>query len=157
MSSFLVQKIHPRAQIPTKGSSLSAGYDLSSCESVDIPPQRLALVSTGLAFSLPQGTYGRIAPRSGLAVKHMIDVFAGVCDADYRGEYKIALYNASPDKIFHVHEGDRVAQLVLERIANHEHPLQCVESLVDTERGVRGFGSTGMETRESPTRRVSMT
>ncbi|RCN31640.1 deoxyuridine 5'-triphosphate nucleotidohydrolase, domain protein [Ancylostoma caninum] len=97
-------------------------------------------VSTGLQVELPYGYYGRVAPRSGLAAKNFIDVGAGVVDSDYRGELKVLLFNfGSTD--FEVKKGDRIAQLICERIA-HCTFMQC-ESLTDTTRGAGGFGSTG--------------
>lgn len=79
--------------MPKKGSEFAAGYDLHALESVIVPAKGKALISTGLAMAIPYGNYGRIAPRSGLAVKHMIDVGAGVIDTDYRGEVKVLLFN----------------------------------------------------------------
>ena len=81
--------------LPTKGSALAAGYDLYSAEAGVIPAQGTALLDTKLAIALPEGTYGRIAPRSGLASKFMINVGAGVIDADYCGSIKVLLFNHS--------------------------------------------------------------
>ena len=92
-------------------------------------------------MAVPNGTYGRIAPRSGLAWKKFIDVGAGVIDGDYRGEVGVVLFNHGADDLV-VAAGDRVAQLVLERISFAEPTL--VESLEDTKRGAGGFGSTGV-------------
>lgn len=91
-------------------------------------------------MAAPEGTYGRIAPRSGLASKHFIDTGAGVIDADYRGEVKVLLFNHS-DVDYEVKKGDRVAQLVLERIYTPE--VMEVENLEESVRGAGGFGSTG--------------
>jgi len=90
---------------------------------------------------VPEGTYGRVAPRSGLAWKHHIDVGAGVIDADYRGNVGVVLFNHS-EKDFPVQVGDRVAQLILERIIVPD--VVEVQELPDTIRGAGGFGSTGM-------------
>ncbi|GAA5988795.1 hypothetical protein JCM11641_004855 [Rhodosporidiobolus odoratus] len=139
-SSFLVQRLSETAKLPIRGSLLAAGYDLSSAEDKVVPAQGKALISTGLAIAVPEGTYGRIAPRSGLASKHMIDTGAGVIDADYRGEVKVLLFNHAKED-FQVNIGDRVAQLILERIVTPEP--QEVASLTDTVRGAGGFGSTG--------------
>ena len=101
-----------------------------------------SLISTDLAVRVPLGTYGRIAPRSGLAAKHFLQVGAGVIDPDYSGNVKILLFNHSK-KDYIVKKGDRIAQRLLERI---EIPLvQAVEKLPDTARGAAGFGSTGVE------------
>lgn len=107
---------------------------------VTIPAKSRALVSTDVAIAVPAGTYGRIAPRSGLASKHFIDVGAGVIDEDYRGEVKVLLFNFGEEE-FKVEKGDRVAQLVLERIVTPE--VQVVEVLAESGRGAGGFGSTG--------------
>lgn len=94
-SSFLVQldSAHPEARLPTRGSSLAAGYDLYSSQQVTIKKGGRAVVQTGIRIKVPQGCYGRVAPRSGLAVKHGIDVGAGVVDEDYRGLLGVVLFN----------------------------------------------------------------
>lgn len=129
-----------KAKAPRKGSQKSAGYDLYAAESVLILPKCKGNVSTDLSIKPPSGTYGRIAPRSGLANK-MIDIGGGVVDEDYTGIVKIIIYNFSDD-VFVVKEGDRVAQLVLEQIKTPE--LKEVEELPSTQRGTFGFGSTGV-------------
>jgi dUTP pyrophosphatase len=91
---------------------------------------------------VPPGTYGRVAPRSGLAWKHSIDVGAGVIDEDYRGNVGVILFNLS-DVDFEVKEGDRIAQLVLEKIVTPE--VEEVEELDESARGAGGFGSTGVK------------
>ncbi|GAA6001241.1 bifunctional dITP/dUTP diphosphatase [Rhodotorula paludigena] len=139
-SSFLVQRLSETAKLPTRGSLLAAGYDISSAEAKVVPAQGKALISTGLAIAVPEGTYGRVAPRSGLASKHMIDTGAGVIDADYRGEVKVLLFNHAKED-FQINIGDRIAQLILERIVTPEP--QEVASLSATDRGAGGFGSTG--------------
>ncbi|GAA5834244.1 hypothetical protein JCM11251_000580 [Rhodosporidiobolus azoricus] len=139
-SSFLVQRLSEAAKLPIRGSALAAGYDISAAEDKVVPAQGKALISTGLAIAVPEGTYGRVAPRSGLASKHMIDTGAGVIDADYRGEVKVLLFNLSKED-FQVKSGDRIAQLILERIATPD--VQEVASLSETQRGAGGFGSTG--------------
>ena len=93
-------------------------------------------------MACPEGTYGRVAPRSGLALKHSIDVGAGVIDADYRGEVGVILFNFGT-KDFEIKEGDRIAQLVLEKIELSE--VLEVQELDETVRGEGGFGSTGVE------------
>ncbi|KAK1402750.1 hypothetical protein POM88_002355 [Heracleum sosnowskyi] len=94
------------------GSPLSAGYDLSSASEIKVPARGKALVPTDLIIAVPEGTYARIAPRSGLAWKHSIDVGAGVIDADYRGPVGVILFNYS-DVDFEVKAGDRIAQLII--------------------------------------------
>ena len=135
-----VQKLRPEAILPTRGSEWSAGYDLSSAEHAVIPPGSRAVIKTALAVACPAGTYGRIAPRSGLTVKYGIHVGAGVIDADYRGEVGVVLFNLGQDP-FVITPGDRIAQLVLEQIVMA--PLQEVDELEATVRGTGGFGSTG--------------
>ncbi|KAL4956699.1 dUTPase-like protein [Aspergillus filifer] len=135
-----VKKLTPTARAPTRGSAFAAGYDIYASKEITIPSKGKALVDTGLAIAVPEGTYGRVAPRSGLASKNFIDVGAGVIDADYRGEVKVLLFNFS-DTDFTVKEGDRVAQLVLERIFTPE--VVVVEELAESVRGAGGFGSTG--------------
>ena len=96
-------------------------------------------------MAIPLGNYGRIAPRSGLAAKHMIDVGAGVIDADYRGEVKVLLFNLS-DTDFQVNAEDRIAQIIIEKYT----PTQIVEveELSETNRGEGGFGSTGVNSKK---------
>ncbi|KAG9317638.1 dUTPase-like protein [Chiua virens] len=119
-SQLLVKRLSEKAKLPTRGSLLAAG-----AEKKTIPAR---------------GTYGRVAPRSGLASKFMIDTGAGVIDADYRGTVFVLLFNLS-DQNFEVQEGDRIAQLVLEKICTPD--VLEVENLDETLRGVNGFGSTG--------------
>jgi dUTP pyrophosphatase len=138
---LLIKKLSENATTPTRGSAFAAGYDLYAATQTSIPARGKALVSTDLSIATPEGTYGRIAPRSGLAAKHFIDTGAGVIDADYRGEVKVLLFNHS-DKDFEVAKGDRVAQLVLERIYTPE--IVEVQDLEESVRGAGGFGSTGV-------------
>jgi len=145
------------ATLPVRASTGAAGYDLCSARNVVIDPRGKACVFTDLQIAVPSGTYGRIAPRSGLAWKHHIDVGAGfkrakislllpslffvrVIDADYRGNVGIVLFNHA-DTPFEIKVGDRIAQLVLERIVTPE--VQKVETLEATERAEGGFGSSG--------------
>lgn len=137
-----VYKRSENAKTPTKGSALAAGYDIYSSEESSVPAHGQALVATDISIIVPVGTYGRVAPRSGLAVKHGISTGAGVIDADYRGEVKVVLFNHS-DKDFKIEKGERIAQLVLEKIVNAEIQEISAEELDTTERGAGGFGSTG--------------
>ena len=98
-----------------RSSSGSAGYDLSAAETAVIPAHGKCLVKTGLAIAMPPDCYGRVAPRSGLAVKKFIDVGAGVIDSDYRGEINVVLFNFSSED-FCINVGDGIAQLVFEKI-----------------------------------------
>lgn len=137
--NLLVKKLDADAKIPSRATEGSAGYDISSAEDVTIAAKSRAGVSTGISIRVPKNTYGRIAPRSGLAVKHGIDVLAGVVDFDYTGEVKVILYNTSDEDYF-VKKGDRIAQLILERMETPE--VEVVLELSETSR-TGGFGSTG--------------
>uniref|UniRef100_A0A5B7C2I1 Deoxyuridine 5'-triphosphate nucleotidohydrolase n=1 Tax=Davidia involucrata TaxID=16924 RepID=A0A5B7C2I1_DAVIN len=136
-----VKKLSEKAILPSRASLLSAGYDLSSATETKVPARGKALVPTDLSIAIPEGTYARIAPRSGLAWKHSIDVGAGVIDADYRGPVGVILFNHS-DVDFEVKVGDRIAQLVIEKIMTPD--VTEVDDLDSTVRGVGGFGSTGV-------------
>ncbi|XP_031384890.1 deoxyuridine 5'-triphosphate nucleotidohydrolase [Punica granatum] len=138
---FKVVRLSEKAILPSRGSPLSAGYDLSSACEAKVPARGKALINTDLSIAVPPGTYARIAPRSGLAWKHSIDVGAGVIDADYRGPVGVILFNHS-DVDFEVKAGDRIAQLIIEKIVTPE--VVEVDSLDSTQRGEGGFGSTGM-------------
>ncbi len=122
---FLVKKLDAIATLPTRGSAHAAGYDLFSAVDVVIPAEGQCAVSTKIAITTPMGTYGRIAPRSGLAAKHMIDVQAGIIDRDYTGEVVVRLINHSPTTEFRVSIGDRIAQLVLEKILTPDVTEVC--------------------------------
>jgi dUTP pyrophosphatase len=137
---LLFKRLHPEARLPSRGSAGAAGLDLCAVERVTLAVGARAAVRTGLAVAIPVGFYGRIAPRSGLAVRHGIDVLAGVVDADYRGEILCALVNHGTEP-FEIEPGARVAQLVVEAIASPEPAW--AEDLEETERGAGGFGSTG--------------
>src|SRR5215211_2574810 len=134
------KRLHPEARLPTRGSADAAGLDLRAVERLSIAPGGRAAVRTGVAVAIHGGFYGRVAPRSGLAVRHGIDVLAGVIDSDYRGEVLCALVNHGREP-FEVEPGARVAQLVVEAIASPEPAW--AEDLEETGRGAGGFGSTG--------------
>lgn len=134
-------KIHPEAKLPTRGSIHAAGLDLYSIEDTTIQAGKYFPVRTGLSVAIPLGFYGRIAPRSGLAVKQGIDVLAGVIDSDYRGEIICVLINHGETPFF-IKAGGRIAQLIVEAIATLKS--EWVEELGETMRGAGGFGSTGV-------------
>ena len=138
--SLGIKKLTYDSIVPTRGSDGSEGYDLYSNMDCVIRASERGLVSTGITIVLPSGVYGRIAPRSGLAVKHGIQVGAGVIDPDYTGEVKVVLFNHG-DKDFEVKKGDRIAQLVLEKCETP--PIVEINIVEDTDRGSGGFGSTG--------------
>ncbi|KAF6129798.1 deoxyuridine triphosphatase [Phyllostomus discolor] len=91
-------RLSEHATAPTKGSARAAGYDLYSAYDYTVPPMEKALVKTDIQIALPAGCYGRVAPRSGLAAKHFIDVGAGVIDEDYRGNIGVVLFNFGKEK-----------------------------------------------------------
>lgn len=119
---------------------MAAGYDLYSAYDYIIPSAGKVIAKTDISIRVPDGTYGRVAPRSGLAAKHHIDVGAGVIDQDYTGNVGVVLFNHGQTE-FVIKKGDRIAQLVCEKISYPE--IEEVPSLNSTERGEGGFGSTG--------------
>ncbi len=144
MINVNVKKLKETATLPTSGSEKAAGYDLYACleESVTVAPHTTAKIGTGLAIAVPDGYFGAIFARSGLATKQGLRPAncVGVCDSDYRGEYIIALHNDSDEERV-IENGDRIAQLVV-------MPYLAVsftetDELDETERGAGGFGSTG--------------
>jgi dUTP pyrophosphatase len=139
-AALRVKRLSPQAVLPKRGSGSAVGYDLTALERCVVPAGSWAKVPTGLALGIPEGFYGRIAPRSGLAVNSGIDVFAGVIDPDYRGEVQVVLMNHGSWPLW-VDPGDRIAQLILERVGLL--PVLEVEELGETQRGKGGFGSTG--------------
>ena len=128
--------------IPSRGSRWAAGYDLfnNGKDSFWLYPGKRVCINTGVILEIPEGYYGRICPRSGLANKHGIDVLAGVIDSDYRGEIKVILINFGEDR-FCTGPGDKIAQIIFQKY--EEVQFNIVEKLNDTERGSGGFGSTG--------------
>ena len=138
-----VSKLIPTAILPVRSTSGAAGYDLFSTDSYVVLPGRRVVVSTGISVQLPQGTYGRIAPRSGLAVKHGLDTLAGVIDPDYTGEIKVVLQNLDTQQPFVIRAGYRIAQLILENFTIAEVMEVPLEEPT-TDRGAAGFGSTGV-------------
>lgn len=116
-----VTRLQPTATLPARGTPDAAGFDLFSAEHYVVFPGQRVVVSTGIGLNaLPEGTYGRIAPRSGLAVKHGLDTLAGVVDPDYRGEIKVVLLNTDVRTPFVIKPGYRIAQLILENYSVHE-------------------------------------
>ena len=150
-----VQRLSATARLPVRGSRDAAGYDLAACledeggasrgsftdnGTITILPGARALVPTGLALTVPEGTYGRIGPRSGLALRHGLDTLAGIIDRDYTDEIGVILVNLGQEPFIIVH-GMRIAQLVVERIETPD--IVEVDRLDKTSRG-GGFGSTGV-------------
>ena len=141
MNALQFVRMSDNAYPPTKATSRAAGFDLYSAYDYEIKPQDIAVVSTDLQIKVPSGSYGRIAPRSGLAIRCSINVGGGVVDEDYRGNVGVILFNHGKEP-YQVKKGDRVAQLICERIF---YPLleEC-NAFEPTIRGAGGFGSTGV-------------
>jgi len=135
-----VKLLDPQAKLPTRESAKAAGHDLYPNEEKIIPASGQDVVATGISITPPRGTYGRIAPRSGMAVKHQIAVNAGVIDSDYPGEIKVVLVNMDYQD-YPIRKGDRIAQLITEKIV--ESNCYQVPKLRETKRGQKGLGSTG--------------
>jgi dUTP pyrophosphatase len=141
--SLHVQRLVTHANIPVRSTPGAVGYDLFSIDNYIVLPGHRVVVATGISVQLPPGTYGRIAPRSGLAVKHGLDTLAGVIDPDYQGEIKVVLQNLDTRQPFVIRPGYRIAQLILESCVTPDVVELANENLVPTERGEGGFGSTG--------------
>jgi dUTP pyrophosphatase len=137
-----IRRLRPDAVVPARAYSGDAGLDLSSCERVELAPGERALVATGLAVAIPEGYAGFVQPRSGLATKHGISIVntPGLVDSGYRGELLVNLVNTDKQEAFVVEPGMRIAQLVILPIPELE--LVEVDELPESERGVRGFGSS---------------
>ena len=134
------KQLDPRAVLPQRGSNLAAGLDVCAIEDLIIGPGQRVMAKTGLAVAIPEGFYGRIAPRSGLAAKNGLDVLAGVIDSDYRGEVCCLLYNTG-DEVISLPAGSKICQLIVEQIITPE--AEWATDLDETARGAGGFGSTG--------------
>lgn len=145
-SEVKVKKLNENAVVPTHGSEYAAGYDLYACmdnnESIIIKPHQTAKIHTGLAMSIPDGYFGAIFARSGVATKRGLRPAnaVGVVDSDYRGEIIVALHNDSEVEQMVV-GGERIAQLVIIEYMPIE--FNVVDELDETERAEGGFGSTG--------------
>ncbi len=140
--SLRVKRLTPTAQLPVRGSAGAIGYDLFADIGAAFPIPRMArrAIPTGIAVAIPPGHYGRIAPRSGMALRDGIAVLGGVVDGDFRGEVRVILANLGDDCAA-IMPGQRIAQLILER-ASVPGVLE-VDELDDTARGAGGFGSSG--------------
>jgi dUTP pyrophosphatase len=142
MTELPIRRLHPDAVLPERAYAGDAGLDLSACERVELGPGERALVGTGLAVAIPEGHAGFVQPRSGLASRHGITIVntPGLVDSGYRGELRVVLLNTDREHAFVVEPGMRIAQLVVLPVAEPE-PVE-VDELPETERGVRGFGSS---------------
>lgn len=137
-----IKRLNENAIIPTRGSSAAAGYDLYSTDETVIAPGQTFLVGTGLAMEIPEGYFGAVFARSGLATKEGLRPAncVGVIDADYRGELKVPLHNDSSEKR-QITAGERIAQLVIMPFL--PVTFEETDELSDTARSTGGFGSTG--------------
>ena len=140
-----IKLLNSLARVPVRGSQNAAGYDLYAAtnEQIVIAPHETKKISTGLAMEIPEGTFGAIFARSGLATKNSLRPAncVGVIDSDYRGECIVALHNDS-DRDRWIMPGERIAQLIILPYLSVD--FNVVEELSDTERGSGGFGSTGV-------------
>jgi dUTP pyrophosphatase len=135
-----IKKLSDKAIIPTKAHDTDAGYDLYTTESYTLKPGERKVFKTDISLAIPPTLYGRIAPRSGLAVKKGIDVLAGVVDSSYRGEVSVVLINLGQESVT-IWPEDKIAQIIFEEYSSHEFTL--VDELDTTKRNTNGFGSSG--------------
>lgn len=140
MFSIPIKKLSPDAIIPQQMRASDAAFDVCTLESYILQPGERKTFSTGIAMAIPLGYYGRVAPRSGLAAKHGIDVLAGVVDAGYRGEIGVVLLNTGPELVS-ISAWDRIAQMIIERC--YQATFEEVSELEESDRGVWGWGSSG--------------
>lgn len=144
-----IKRLTPDAVVPIKQNVFDAAHDLFSIEDVTIPVNGKALVRTGLSIQVPEGTYGQIAPRSGLSMKGIF-VNAGVIDRGYTGEVKVILFNFG-DKELELPAKSRVAQLIVKYIASPQVvEVDNIEAIDERSHG--GFGSTGLGMTQMPAR-----
>jgi dUTP pyrophosphatase len=148
----LITRLDPAVPLPGYARHGDAGADLCAAEDIDLAPGERVVVRTGIAIALPEGYAGFVHPRSGLAARHGITLVnaPGTIDAGYRGEIKVILLNTDLAKAVSLRHGDRIAQLVVQRVENVT--FREVPALPESARGDNGFGSTGGHTAEYPLR-----
>jgi dUTP pyrophosphatase len=146
----LITRLDPEIPLPAVARAGDAGADLVTAEDVDLAPGQRATVRTGIAIALPDGYAGFVHPRSGLAANHGITLVnaPGTIDSGYRGEIKVILLNTDTDRAVSLRRGDRIAQLVVQRVENVT--FREVPVLPGSVRGDNGFGSTGGHTAGLP-------
>ena len=144
MIELPIRRLHADAVIPLRAYDGDAGLDLAACERVELRPGERATVGTGLAIAIPDGYAGVVKPRSGLAAKHGLTIVntPGLVDSGYRGELKVILLNTDTEHAFVVEPGMRIAQLVVLQVPGVD-PVE-VDELPESERGVRGLGSSAV-------------
>jgi dUTP pyrophosphatase len=137
-----IRRVREDARLPERAYAGDAGLDLATCERLVLAPGERAVVATGLAVAIPEGYAGFVQPRSGLAARHGIALVnsPGLIDSGYRGEIKVVLLNTDNEREFVAEPGERIAQLVVLPVP--EIRLEVVDELPESERGVRGFGSS---------------
>ena len=142
--SLPIKRLDDSVELPTYAYEGDAGLDLRASESVVLRPFERRLIGTGLAVAIPDGYAGFVQPRSGLALKHGLSMAntPGLVDAHYRGELKVCAINLDPNNDIHISRGDRIAQLVIQRVPVVD--LVEVKELDVTDRGIGGFGSSGV-------------
>lgn len=140
---ILVQRLDPDLPLPSYAHPGDAGADLLTTVDVTLAPGERAMVPTGIAIALPEGYAAFVHPRSGLAARHGLSIVnaPGTVDAGYRGEIKVMLVNHDPREQIELRRGDRIAQLVVQRVERAR--FSEVGELPDSVRGVGGYGSTG--------------
>lgn len=145
MLELPVKLLDDSLPVPRYQRDGDAGFDLHSRVDLMLAPGERAVIPTGLALAIPRGYAGFVLPRSGLAARRGITLVnsPGLIDSGYRGEIRVVLLNTDPREAFQVKRGDRIAQMVIQRI--EEVLLNHVDELDETERGTGGFGSTGRE------------
>jgi dUTP pyrophosphatase len=141
-----VRRLRANAHLPARAYEGDAGLDLATCERIELAPGERGVVPTGLAVAIPEGYAGFVQPRSGLAARHGIALVnsPGLIDSGYRGEIKVIVLNTDPDKTFVAEAGERIAQLVVMPVEATE--VSEVDELPESDRGVRGFGSSRQAT-----------
>lgn len=139
-----IKRLDKSVQLPAYAYQGDAGLDLRSSEDVSLAPFERRLVSTGLAIAIPEGYAGFVQPRSGLALREGLSMAntPGLIDSHYRGELKVCAINLDPEKTIHIEQGERIAQLVIQKVP--AVTLSEVEELDETDRGTGGFGSSGV-------------
>ena len=142
MIELPIQRLREEAVVPARAYAGDAGLDLAACERAELGPGERLVVGTGLAVAIPDGYAGFVQPRSGLAARHGISVVnaPGLIDSGYRGEVRVVLLNTDRSEPFVIEPGMRIAQLVVLPVPALE--LVEVDELPESERGVRGFGSS---------------
>ena len=139
-----VKRLDDSVELPTYAYAGDAGLDLRASESVVLRPFERRLIGTGIAVAIPDGYAGFVQPRSGMALRQGLSMAntPGLVDSHYRGELKVCAINLDPNTEIHISRGDRIAQLVIQRVPTVD--LVEVKELDETDRGIGGFGSSGV-------------